>query len=429
MSRFRLAAACVVLICWTATSTVQAAVKFANLFGSGIIALPYGIAVDDDQYVYVADAGRHQIVRFNLAGKVVRSWGQLGQAQGQFYSPFAVAVGPSGSSTQRQVFVADTFNNRVQVFTDGGTFLRTFGSEGSGNDQFFGPQGIAYLPASVGGVPQICVADTRNKRVSCFNLQGKWLKSFNCSDCPGGPFNAPVGIAIRVLDGGAIRFYVSDNYPGRIHVLDGRGKWVRSFGGPGDPVELGFPDDLAVDPSDESVYVVDGQFGVESVMKFDANGKFEFSFNEGLIQPHALAMHSDRGRATLYAGPISTSDILEFDIVPPKLSIRNSDFVDRAVWLTGKSAAVVMGYNGVEQVCKVDGFFTIQGEGRNWTITKIFKNLRVSQFMVIEKALSPAEIGKLTDVWKRDRLVKLVVKATGKCPDGAQFSASKTSRF
>lgn len=355
--------------------------------------------------------------------------GPVGSGPGQFYSPFAVAVGPSGSSTQRQVFVADTFNNRVQVFTDGGTFLRTFGSEGSGNDQFFGPQGIAYLPASVGGVPQICVADTRNKRVSCFNLQGKWLKSFNCSDCPGGPFNAPVGIAIRVLDGGAIRFYVSDNYPGRIHVLDGRGKWVRSFGGPGDPVELGFPDDLAVDPSDESVYVVDGQFGVESVMKFDANGKFEFSFNEGLIQPHALAMHSDRGRATLYAGPISTSDILEFDIVPPKLSIRNSDFVDRAVWLTGKSAAVVMGYNGVEQVCKVDGFFTIQGEGRNWTITKIFKNLRVSQFMVIEKALSPAEIGKLTDVWKRDRLVKLVVKATGKCPDGAQFSASKTSRF
>ncbi len=425
----RLCIACVFLVLLSIPTTVQAAVKFVGALGNDIVALPYGIAVDDQQYVYVADAGRHQIVRFNAEREFVTSWGQYGQAQGQFYSPFAIAVGPSGSSTQQRVFVADTFNNRVQVFTTGGTFLHAFGSEGSGNDQFFGPEGIAYLPASTGGVPQICVADTRNKRVSCFNLQGKWLKSFNCSDCPGGPFNKPVGIAIRVLDGGAIRFYVSDNYPGRIHVLNGSGKWVRSFGGPGDPVELGFPDELAVDPADESVYVVDGQFGVESVMKFDSDGKFKFSFNTGLVQPHALAIYTDRGRATLYAAPNSNSDILQFDIVPPRLHIDGLRFNDREIWLLYKSIVVRMKYNGVEEVCKIDGSFSVQGEGANWRITKTFKNRPISESMSITKALSSSEIDKLTAVWSRSRLVKVAVDATGKCPDGAEFSASDTFRF
>jgi DNA-binding beta-propeller fold protein YncE len=49
------------------------------------------------------------------------------------------------------------------VFDSGGVFLSTFGSFGTGNGEFSMPQGIA-----VGGGGNIYVADTANNRVQVF---------------------------------------------------------------------------------------------------------------------------------------------------------------------------------------------------------------------------------------------------------------------
>jgi hypothetical protein len=56
----------------------------------------------------------------------LRTWGSFGSGDGQFHSPFGLAV--QGD----EVFVVD-FNHRVQVFNRDGVFLRTWGSFGSGN--------------------------------------------------------------------------------------------------------------------------------------------------------------------------------------------------------------------------------------------------------------------------------------------------------
>ena len=76
------------------------------------------------------------------AGKVLRRWGKLGSAPGEFnfiaFDPTTpddihgkVAVGPHG-----MVYVSDSGNSRVQVFTPQGRFVRQFGSFGSGTGQF-----------------------------------------------------------------------------------------------------------------------------------------------------------------------------------------------------------------------------------------------------------------------------------------------------
>jgi DNA-binding beta-propeller fold protein YncE len=60
--------------------------------------------------------------------------------------------------------VADSDNNRVQVFTSAGVFLTAFGSNGSGNGQFREPYGVAVNKSN----GNVYVADTSNFRIQEF---------------------------------------------------------------------------------------------------------------------------------------------------------------------------------------------------------------------------------------------------------------------
>ena len=66
-----------------------------------------------------------------------RLWPQLPQPW-YFSFPYGVAVDPSGN-----VIVVDMDNRRVLVFNSSGTFLRNWGSQGSGDGQFSSPNGVA----------------------------------------------------------------------------------------------------------------------------------------------------------------------------------------------------------------------------------------------------------------------------------------------
>jgi len=87
------------------------------------------------------------------------AFGSFGTGNGQFNSPRGIAVGSGGN-----IYVADTNNNRVQIFDSSGAFQSTFGSFGTGNGQFNFPFGIA-----VGSGGNIYVADSFNRRVQVFS--------------------------------------------------------------------------------------------------------------------------------------------------------------------------------------------------------------------------------------------------------------------
>jgi DNA-binding beta-propeller fold protein YncE len=85
--------------------------------------------------------------------------------EGEFVGPKGIAVGPGDV-----IVVADTGNNRVQVFDKDGAFLRLFGTRGDGEGQFKSPEGVGVAPDGT-----IYVADTGNNRVQLFTLDGAFV--------------------------------------------------------------------------------------------------------------------------------------------------------------------------------------------------------------------------------------------------------------
>jgi DNA-binding beta-propeller fold protein YncE len=131
---------------------------------------PTGIAVGQDGLIYVTDTWAHRIVVLDPSGKMVREFGSFGdtndaptadQQPGLFFGPRDVAV------TTDEIYVADTGNERIQVFGKDGTFRRAFGGHGSGPGQLIEPVGIALGPDG-----RVYVADSGNARISVFASTG-----------------------------------------------------------------------------------------------------------------------------------------------------------------------------------------------------------------------------------------------------------------
>ena len=79
---------------------------------------------------------------FSLAGQRLRHWGCEGDADGQFNYPQALCAAGG------YIYVADSWNQRVQVFTPAGEFVSKFGSEGLSKETrpgyFYWPCGLCW---------------------------------------------------------------------------------------------------------------------------------------------------------------------------------------------------------------------------------------------------------------------------------------------
>jgi streptogramin lyase len=90
--------------------------------GSGQFNDPFGIAVDSVNNIYVADTFNHRIQKFDSSGNFIATWGSLGSANSQFNTPASVTVDNADN-----IYVADTYNHRIQKFDSSGNFLTTWG--------------------------------------------------------------------------------------------------------------------------------------------------------------------------------------------------------------------------------------------------------------------------------------------------------------
>lgn len=203
--------------------------------GKGQFIWPISIAVDDDVNVYVADEWLNRINVYGQDGDFIRDWGSYGTGDGELNRPSGLAIGMDGT-----IFVVDSLNHRVQKFTLDGEFLGQFGTFGSGPGELNTPWGIG-----LDGDGNVFVADWRNDRIQQFTTQGEWQASFGqpgtggdtsiaremggirLASVPVGQFNRPAGVCVD-RDGD---IYVADWLNNRVQVLTPEGRFISEFTG------------------------------------------------------------------------------------------------------------------------------------------------------------------------------------------------------
>jgi sugar lactone lactonase YvrE len=186
--------------------------KFEGAIAEGLVA-PGGLAIDNDnRLLYVTDAEQDLVLVYEADPpfKLLRKLGKPGTDHtstlpGEFAKPAGVAVDPDGN-----VFVADTWNNRIQEFDADGTFIRTFGEAGDGPGYFARPKGI-----SIDGDGQIWVADAIQNRVQVFTPEGRLLIYMGEPGMLPGQFQSLANVIVDKNN----RVLTTELYPGRLQVF------------------------------------------------------------------------------------------------------------------------------------------------------------------------------------------------------------------
>lgn len=206
---------------------------------SSLLAVPVGIALDDQGNAYVSDSARRVVFVFDAQRRLVRTIGE-----GLLRRPTGIALDPSG----QRVYVVDTLHCQVFSFERNGQFLKRFGSRGAGPGQMNAPTYIAVAPNG-----NLAISDTLNFRVQIFRPDGTLLNSFGQVGDSAGAFARPKGIAYDHRG----RLYVADGGFDNVQIFDPEGRLLLTFGTSGrEAGEFNLPVGLSLD-STQTVWVAD----------------------------------------------------------------------------------------------------------------------------------------------------------------------------
>jgi DNA-binding beta-propeller fold protein YncE len=195
------------IVCFSASGKPLAS------FGAAQLTRPGGIALDRDRNrLYVADAKASRIAVFDVGTFQFLNYiggpskpGRATPENGKFFGPSNVALDREGN-----LYVADTFNCRVEVFDATGKFIRSFGTQGDRPGEFIRPKGIA-----VDSEGHVYVADAEFNNFQILSPEGQSLLAVGVLGTNPGQFGLIAGLHIDSKD----RIYASEMYKGRIQVF------------------------------------------------------------------------------------------------------------------------------------------------------------------------------------------------------------------
>lgn len=216
---------------------------------------PRVAAFDADDRLYVADL-TDRIQVFDRDGTFVRSW----------RTPDFNVDGPSGLTVDRQgrLLVADTHFYRILVYSREGELLFQIGDgvQGATPGRFGYPTDVVTDKAGNFYVSEY----GENDRIQVFSPDGVWLRQWGGHGYDAGQFLKPRAIAMDEEE----RLYVADSCNHRIQVFDTQGNLLKVWGTRGDaPGQMSYPYDLSFGP-DGFLYVV--EYGNHRVQKFTRDG-------------------------------------------------------------------------------------------------------------------------------------------------------------
>jgi YYY domain-containing protein len=234
---------------------------------------PRDAAVDVKGRLWVADFGNNRLRVFDREGGYLGGWGGRGAGTFGLRQPCGVA------SQGEDLYVADTWNGRVEYFTLDGEAKATAAS-------LYGPRGIAVAPDRT-----VWVSDSGNNQLVHYDDMLAEPRIVGKKGSGPGEFSGPVGIAA----GPSGSVYVADVGNRRIQVLDSEGKPQSVIAVPGWPewceahLEVDKDETLYVtDPVKNSVYHLDQKGSLLRTWTADDSGK-------AFSKPTGIALDRERG--------------------------------------------------------------------------------------------------------------------------------------
>jgi YYY domain-containing protein len=250
---------------------------------------PRGAVWDEQGRLWVADFGNSRLRVFDKDGGYVGGWGGRGDGTYSMREPCAVSIRAG------ELYLADTWNNRVQLFSVTGEWKARV-------TDFFGPRGIAAAPDGT-----VWITDTGNNRLVFYD--SRLEKRGTTGKLGGGPgeFSGPVGIAA----GPEGRIYVADVGNRRIQVLDSRGKFQTAWPFPGWKSWV----EAHLDADEKQIYVTDP--GADAVVVFNTDGAVVHRIaapevTPPLSRPTGIAL--DRKNRVLYIVNSGTPGVSRIDL-------------------------------------------------------------------------------------------------------------------
>jgi NHL repeat len=151
--------------------------------GAGPFNRPTRLAQAPNGELYVSDGyGNARLHRFTAAGELIQSWGEPGDAPGQFNLPHSVWVHTDG-----RVIVSDRENDRVQIFGPTGEFLTAWNDIPRAADVWIDRENNVYVGELdlTAGQPNMAgriMTQTRPSKVSVRDLSGNVLSTWGGPD-------------------------------------------------------------------------------------------------------------------------------------------------------------------------------------------------------------------------------------------------------
>lgn len=242
---------------------------FGHVVGGRQLTGIYALAVGRDDEVFVVRRNPYSadVVRLSAGPvpgdeEIITQFGERGDGPGQFVWPAGIAV-----DDDQRLYVTDQWLHRVNVYNPDGEFLDTFGVFGDGDGQFNRPSGI-----TVDHQGHLYIVDTLNHRVQRLDNEGRLIARWGVQGAEAGQFDQPWGIT---TDGeGSV--YVADHQNHRVQKFDADGEFILQVGSRGQgEYGLDHPSDVAVDP-DGDIYVCD--WANSRVQAFDNEGNYLTTF-------------------------------------------------------------------------------------------------------------------------------------------------------
>lgn len=116
-----------------------------------------GVAVDRAENVFIVDSSERRVWKFSSSGALVANW-VLPPGHPGWFQYVRVACGPNG-----EVYAVYNELSLIQVFSNTGTLLGSWGGIGSAPGKFLNPIGVA-----VDDLSNVFVADANNNRIQRF---------------------------------------------------------------------------------------------------------------------------------------------------------------------------------------------------------------------------------------------------------------------